>query len=1512
MADAVLGRIRGEVTLDSKGFNRGISQINQQLRVAKSAFESTSAKVKAFGGTTEQVQLQAKALARQMDLQRQKVSMLQQAHQEYSQKLGTESKQAQQLATQLNKAKTALTNMQGAYQRINNQLDSTTEQQKRYNKALEQLEQKMRLQQSTFKAATAQARAFGNANDQAKVQISGLNQQIDLQRKKVSLLSLALKEAQSKYGSNSAQAREAAVRLNEARAGLSNLQGSLRQVGTQFSRQSASIKRFNQNLFGIKDDAIETGIALGVMSGAIAVAMGSSIKKAADFEAQLSSVKAITGASADEMNKYKDLALQMGKQTKYSAVESAQGIEELAKAGVTTQQIMSGGLKGALDLAAAGELELAEAAQIASTALNAFRDDNLSVSASADILAGAATSSATDIREMQFGLSQVAAVASGAGLSFKDTSTALATFAKNGLKGSDAGTSLKTMLLNLSPSTKEATAEMKKLGIITKDGQNQFYEANGEIKSFDKIAGVLQKQLKNLSSEQRTQALKTMFGTDAIRAANIAFKEGEEGVTKMSKAMSKTTAADMAKTRMDNLKGTVEELRGAFETAQIELGTAFLPVLKELTEGLKGAVEWFSNLNPTTKEAIGIFAGVSAGVLALGAAVAGIIAISNPFTLAIGGAALALGGLTAANHSLTSNMEKAKEDTMRFGSGVSEGTKKAAKGYMDLRDTALVNLAKLRVASGAEAEKIVKETVAIFAQMGDEITSALNEDKINVQKAAASLLSQVPEALKPAVEKVTDNAIKAIDTQIKRMQEADAIILKGLVEYDGVIKKMPAKLAKAYQQSLEDLEQNSRVFVQKVSDMKGYMENITAEQGKITAQGAKKWVADIQAAYKQAETAARNWGKEQKAVLEKQFANGNITKKEYDQVLKIIELGEAEKISIAKDSRAKAIKELEKSLSEEANLIDLKTGEMIKGREELYTGMIESQESILERGKEKNREYFQSLIGDADKTSKEVKKKQAELIKTYGDMGTASVEKLASIIEKGGETAQLAAQTLAIKTRDGFKIDLGDAGMVSVQTFIDGLKSGEYDARDVSIAHMNQLRSIYGSGQFTAEGIKAVETFTNGLKSKPPATIAEQMGLDLKSKMEIDLGPYGTVTAQSFAEGLSNGTYSFDAVYAYFQGQLKQGMKFDLSAEGKANIDTLLLGMQTKAIDVQNAAGLLGLDIKSKVKVDLGPEGQQTVASLLSGLQTGKIDIQTFSTGVQQLIKEGAKIDLTAAGQNTMTTQAAGMAEAKPEVLRMAKSASTGVESTLGATTDGGGGKKSGRELSAGIGSQIPAIAKMSERSSSIVKSNLGRTTDGGGGAKAGGTFVRGISSTRGQASNAASSVSSAAKNNLKVSGTYGLGNNAASGLASGIRGGKWGVISAARSIASSVWSTMKNTLAIRSPSRKTMQLGKYAALGLAKGMQANVAQVERVSDRLAMAAMPNIRPLQAPLTPGALSNAVQQITQHVTVPVTFAFNRDVFFRERSDINYLVEEVGKMLEQTDLLNNRAKGVTAFG
>ncbi len=343
---------------------------------------------------------------------------------------------------------------------------------------------------------------------------------------------------------------------------------------------------------------------LAAVAGTTAFAL-SSVNKAMDYEAQMSTIQALTGASNDEMKRMSDLAMKMGANTKYSALEAAQGIEELLKAGLTPAAVEAGGLENALNLATAGGIELADAAEIMSTALNAYKRDALTAEQASNILAGTANASATGVMDLRYSLSAVSAVAAGVGMTFKDTNTALGLFANNGLKGSDAGTSLKTMLSNLQPTTEDQIALFKRLGILTKNNTNLFYDSRGKLKSLDQISGILQKSLGKMTDQQRMLALETMFGSDAIRAATILYHEGAEGVKEFQQEMSKVTALDVAKKKMDNAKGAMEQLGGAIETIQISALQPLLPVIKDLALMFADIAEQYGPAITATFEDIG-------------------------------------------------------------------------------------------------------------------------------------------------------------------------------------------------------------------------------------------------------------------------------------------------------------------------------------------------------------------------------------------------------------------------------------------------------------------------------------------------------------------------------------------------------------------------------------------------------------------------------------------------------------------------------------------------------------------------------------------------------------------------------------------------------------------------------------------------------------------------------------------------------------------------------------------
>lgn len=349
-------------------------------------------------------------------------------------------------------------------------------------------------------------------------------------------------------------------------------------------------------------DKTAKGMAAG--GGLIAGGLALAVKSAANFEQGLSNIKAVSGATTAEMEKIRAKALQLGKDTKFSATEGAQAIEELSKAGISTADILNGAADAAVNLAAAGSIDLPQAAELAANAMNAFGVTAKELPTVVDNIAGAANASAIDVGELGQSLKQVGAVAHLAGIGFKDTAVAIALMGNAGIKGSDAGTSLKTMLQNLQPQTKVQVSLMKELGLITKEGANQFFDAKGNAKGLADISGVLQHALAGMTKQQKLATLGTLFGSDAIRGAAILADAGTAGFNKMAGAMDKVKAADVAKTKMDNLNGSMEQLKGSLETAGIQIGSVLLPSIKKLTDFVGVLTNKFLALSPGTQKTI--------------------------------------------------------------------------------------------------------------------------------------------------------------------------------------------------------------------------------------------------------------------------------------------------------------------------------------------------------------------------------------------------------------------------------------------------------------------------------------------------------------------------------------------------------------------------------------------------------------------------------------------------------------------------------------------------------------------------------------------------------------------------------------------------------------------------------------------------------------------------------------------------------------------------------------------
>lgn len=327
-------------------------------------------------------------------------------------------------------------------------------------------------------------------------------------------------------------------------------------------------------------------------AAALGLLMGAAVVTAARYEQAMSRVQAATKASSAEMAQLRAATMQAGQQGTFTAIEAADAVTELGKAGLTTAQILAGGLTGALNLAAAGELAVGKAAELAASALTQFKLSGDQVPHVADLLAAGAGKAQGSVEDMGMALNQTGLVASQAGLSIEETTGALGAFASAGLIGSDSGTSFKTMLQRLTAPTQESAQLMRDLGISAFDSQGKFV-------GLAKFAGNLRGALIGMTDEQRNATLATLFGSDAIRAAAVIYEQGENGIKGwIGKVNDSGYAAEQARIKTDNLIGDLNRLKGAFTNVLIDTGGGANGVLRWLTKTIGGLVQAFGSLHP--------------------------------------------------------------------------------------------------------------------------------------------------------------------------------------------------------------------------------------------------------------------------------------------------------------------------------------------------------------------------------------------------------------------------------------------------------------------------------------------------------------------------------------------------------------------------------------------------------------------------------------------------------------------------------------------------------------------------------------------------------------------------------------------------------------------------------------------------------------------------------------------------------------------------------------------------
>lgn len=321
-------------------------------------------------------------------------------------------------------------------------------------------------------------------------------------------------------------------------------------------------------------------------------------KVGGDFEEQMSRVKAISGATGKSFDELRQQAVDLGAKTAFSAKESAAGMENLASAGFSAQEIMKA-MPGLLDLAAVSGGDVALASENTATALRGFGLEASEAGHVADVFARAAADTNAEVGDMGEALKYVAPVANSMGIPLEETAAAIGIMSDAGIKGSQAGTTLRGALSRLARPTKAMQDTMDNLGV-------SFYDADGKMKPLKTQVELLKKAFEGLTPEQQQNALVTLYGQESLSGMMALIDKGPDSLGKLTKSLKDSDGAadDMARTMQDNMNSSIEQMFGAFESAAIVIQKILAPSIKKVADAISGLVEKFVSAPESTQKLI--------------------------------------------------------------------------------------------------------------------------------------------------------------------------------------------------------------------------------------------------------------------------------------------------------------------------------------------------------------------------------------------------------------------------------------------------------------------------------------------------------------------------------------------------------------------------------------------------------------------------------------------------------------------------------------------------------------------------------------------------------------------------------------------------------------------------------------------------------------------------------------------------------------------------------------------
>lgn len=403
------------------------------------------------------------------------------------------------------------------------------------------------------------------------------------------VVQLGVRDAAYKSGMSAARA--------EAKRTGQDFEKSANTIGGAMERAALTANRAMVAMVDGMSAASRKAMGVGVaLTAALTVPLGMAAKSskdtAADFQASMNNVRAaMMSTSPDQIDKLRQAAMQMGPEVGRSAIEAADGIEMLAKNGLAASTILGGALQSTLVMAAANQAGLSESADLTTDVMSQFGKTASELPMVVDRVTGALDASKLNFQDYALAIGQAGGVAGGLGYDFEEFNAALAASIPLFTSGSDAGTSFKTFLTSLTPASKEAKEMMEQLGL-------EFFNADGSAKSLTEVAGILRKQLGNLSDSSLNNVLQTIFGRDAMRTAISLMQQGADGLGRMEASIASIKAQDKLDIIMEGDIKASERLSASWTNLKIQMGSVLIPIFTAVKNALAAIVDALASAPP--------------------------------------------------------------------------------------------------------------------------------------------------------------------------------------------------------------------------------------------------------------------------------------------------------------------------------------------------------------------------------------------------------------------------------------------------------------------------------------------------------------------------------------------------------------------------------------------------------------------------------------------------------------------------------------------------------------------------------------------------------------------------------------------------------------------------------------------------------------------------------------------------------------------------------------------------